>query len=84
MKMLCVNDKIYVYGGWNRVAHYNDLFVLDLDTLKWAKVPLSISDPSEGKIGQHVFANFQDKLYMFGGFLGNAGKESDRMFVCKM
>ena len=58
---------IVIYGGSDkeRKRFYNDLHIFDLEKLKWTKIILFNSAPSER--GEHSCILIKNKLIIFGG-----------------
>jgi len=72
-----VNNKMYVFGGYDGESLRNELFVLDLETCQWTEV----KDP-EGNgptpRSQHSSAVLGDKMIIFGGY---DSEEQNDVFV---
>jgi len=64
-----LNGKIYLFGGWNCVESYNDLWTLDFkNKWRWSQVNMvgNIPGPRRG----HSATAIGTKLYIFGGIYG--------------
>ena len=57
-------NQLIVYGGMNGIKRINDVWILNLHSLKWTKVNTS------GAIARsmHTATLIDDKMYVFGGF----------------
>ncbi|XP_071799672.1 uncharacterized protein [Asterias amurensis] len=66
-KLVCVGNRIYLFGGsGGQDRWFNDLHVLDTDTLKWSSPPTRGEKPPPR--GSHSLTLHADKdIYMFGG-----------------
>jgi len=65
-----IGSRIFVFGGtWtdedDNTIYMNDLHVLDVNTFTWTK-PATSGDPPSEREG-HTAANFQKKVFIFGG-----------------
>jgi len=67
MRIVEFNDKLYIYGGWNKSEHFNNLFQFDISFNRWNEVRLDL-DALEGKIGQHSMVVYNNILYVFAGY----------------
>eukprot|EP00516_Mucochytrium_quahogii_P000925 CAMPEP_0203746968 /NCGR_PEP_ID=MMETSP0098-20131031/2236_1 /ASSEMBLY_ACC=CAM_ASM_000208 /TAXON_ID=96639 /ORGANISM=" , Strain NY0313808BC1" /LENGTH=4160 /DNA_ID=CAMNT_0050635227 /DNA_START=190 /DNA_END=12669 /DNA_ORIENTATION=+ len=65
-----VNDKIYVFGGWNATEQFSDLCILDTDALTWTTVDC-FTEPRWGHTACSVEAIPYWKIFYFGGCTGN-------------
>ena len=66
-----VGNMIYVYGGWNSVQQFNDLFFVDTDTRTWFSADASWGPPRWNHSACSVEAIPNWKLFIFGGASGN-------------
>jgi len=69
-KCVRYQNTLAVFGGWDRVNHFEDWHELNLVTKEWRQIPVDF--PSKG-IGQHSAEVHQNRVYVFGGF--HAGKQ---------
>lgn len=65
--MTSINNKVYLFGGWNCVDHLNDVWVLS-DSWSWSLVPIEgeLPLPRRG----HSSSSIGRKMYIFGGLYG--------------
>jgi hypothetical protein len=57
MRLVEFQDKIYVYGGWNKDEHFNNLFQYDVEKRRWRELQLDM-EGDEGKIGKVIVGCF--------------------------
>ena len=85
---ICATMKFYeelsilvIYGGFDkdRKKYFNDLFKLDLEKLKWTKIQLYFSNPSERS--EQCSILLQNKLIIFGGVNSNRYVGSDLFII---
>jgi len=67
MRLVEFQEKLYIYGGWNKSEHFNNLYQYDIDRTRWSEVHLDLQ-PLEGKIGQHSMVVQNNILYIFAGY----------------
>ncbi|KAL4463847.1 hypothetical protein ABPG74_005784 [Tetrahymena malaccensis] len=62
-----VNNKMYVIGGWIGQGQHasNQLYILDLDLLKWTKMETSGQEP--GPCNMHTAEHWENKIYVYRG-----------------
>ena len=58
-----VDDKVYVLGGWDSKAQFNDMYSLDLPTLKWTSHGSMLLSHRSG----HAVAAVKDGFVIHGG-----------------
>ncbi|NXG49140.1 RABEK protein, partial [Psilopogon haemacephalus] len=63
--MAAVGTKLFIHGGLAGDIFYNDLFCIDINDMKWVKIPATGDIP--GGRASHSSAVFKDHLYIFGG-----------------
>jgi len=88
MKLLHYFNTLAVFGGWDRVSHFQKWYEYNLETRKWRESEVLF--PGKG-IGQHSAVVYNNCVYVFGGyheklnessnllwgfFLGHLGRES--------
>eukprot|EP01060_Flectonema_neradi_P035626 TRINITY_DN6604_c1_g4_i1.p1 TRINITY_DN6604_c1_g4~~TRINITY_DN6604_c1_g4_i1.p1 ORF type:complete len:402 (+),score=66.04 TRINITY_DN6604_c1_g4_i1:67-1272(+) len=70
------NDHMYVFGGWERVVPKNDLYSLDLRTMKWRCIhgnDNSVDETSNLLYAKptprraHTSFLYKDEMFIFGG-----------------
>jgi N-acetylneuraminic acid mutarotase len=61
------NDQLYIYGGNDGSRENDSVFILDLKTLIWRKVPGSFPG-----IDSYSFVQFREKFIVFGGYVGGS------------
>eukprot|EP00941_MAST-03F_sp_MAST-3F-sp1_P005567 g5567.t1 len=64
-----VNQKLYMFGGYDGQKCFNSLEVLDLDTMAWMTPRIKGSCPEARNA--HTMTAVGTKLYLFGGHSGN-------------
>jgi len=70
-------NKLFIFGGYSeyRECKINTMAFLNFDTMRWESFePKGVY--FEGRYGASV-CQFEDKLYIFGGFYGSKGFEND-------
>lgn len=76
-KMLCVGDKLYVFGGCGEEGRLADLYEFDLAKLEW--MPLASFAAISGRGGPgFVKSHDENLLFVVGGF---SGKEMSDIFA---
>mmetsp|Transcript_655 Transcript_655/g.1124 ORF Transcript_655/g.1124 Transcript_655/m.1124 type:complete len:595 (+) Transcript_655:251-2035(+) len=70
-----VGTKLYIFGGSQSNTHYNDLYVLDTETLQWDRPVCTGNPPSER--GHHSCLSLGQYLVVFGGFDGETNRHYD-------
>jgi len=83
MRLVEFNDKIYIFGGWNKQEHFNHLYQYDIARRRWKEVELAI-DPSEGKIGQHSMVVFNNILYIFAGYSSSVQSSTNDLYAYRL
>jgi N-acetylneuraminic acid mutarotase len=82
-----IDGLVYVFGGWNQVAYYNDLWSFDTAALinggntgSWVSYTLSTKPaPRDG----HTGVDFGGDLVIFGGFSHNTQGGTNAWTNCK-
>ena len=64
-----VGRKLYMFGGYDGEKCFNDIDILDLDTMTWISPPVSGTIPMARNA--HTMTVLGTKLYLFGGHSGN-------------
>jgi len=82
MRMVEWDDKLYVFGGWDKNVHFNDLFEYDIETATWTK--LDIGDDESLKIGQHTMSVNDNLMYVFGGFSQKVKKSTNDLYIYRL
>ena len=62
---------LYVYGGWNSTAQFNDLCIFDIATMTWEQVDNTYGIPRWNHSACSVEAIPNWKLFVFGGCGGD-------------
>jgi len=83
MRIVEFQEKIYIYGGWNKVEHYNNLYQYDLDRQRWNEVQLDL-EPDEGRIGQHSMIVYNNILYIFAGYNSHTKSSTNDLYVYRL
>jgi leucine-zipper-like transcriptional regulator 1 len=63
-----VGGKLYMFGGYDGIQCFNDVEILDIDTMTWLKP--NISDTLPMSRNAHTISVIGTKLYLFGGHSG--------------
>ncbi|KAI8872380.1 galactose oxidase [Ramicandelaber brevisporus] len=63
--MTVINDKIYVFGGFNSEGTYNDTYMFDPDTIFWLKLETYGECPPP--LRAHSATAVEHYLFVFGG-----------------
>ena len=62
-----IDEKLYIFGGWDGSKRLNDLYILDTEKMIWTEVipnmPNTIPSPRAGM----SLTNIKNKLVLFGG-----------------
>lgn len=66
-----VDEKIFIFGGWNSVEQFSDLFILDTTLNTWQSVDSFTLDPRWNHTACSVEAIPNWKIFIFGGCTGN-------------
>jgi len=84
MRMVEWNGKLFVFGGWDRAVHYDDLFEYDIESSVWTK--LNIKDPQDDtlKIGQHSMTVSDNVLYIFGGYNQKERRSTNDLYAFRL
>lgn len=83
MKMLEYNDKLYVFGGWDKVNHFDQLYEYDIEKSTWTRVDLGPEDDAF-KIGQFSMSIHDNILYVFGGYSSKEKKSTNDLFCLRL
>jgi len=85
MRMVEWNGKLYVFGGWDKSVHFDELHEYDLDEGMWSKVDLRISSKDDSlKIGQHAMSINDNILYIFGGYSAMLKKSTNNLYSYRL
>lgn len=84
-----VENKIYIFGGWNGGVQFEDLFILDIeqDPPIWTKAQNSLKVPTWNHAACSVMAIPTWKIFIFGGVTGplsdydRQGKYTDTLAI---
>lgn len=58
-----VDNNMYIFGGWDRVAHFGDVFRLDLEKFVWSEEKIDINL----KLAQQSCVVVENSLVLYGG-----------------
>jgi dynein heavy chain len=64
---------LYIFGGWNSIEQFNDMYTLDLDTMTWSNIPgphMLNAEPRWNHAACAVVAIPNYKIFTFGGTTG--------------
>ena len=64
-----IQNKLFLFGGWNGREALNDLFLLDLDSMMWREVKVRGVSPSTRN--NHTITYVDGLLYIHGGHDGS-------------
>jgi hypothetical protein len=71
-------NMLFVFGGGNDMKLFNDLFVLNIDSMTWAKIqPKGTLEPV--KRIHHTANVLANKMILFGGIITEQDKQHDLM-----
>ncbi|XP_075044627.1 kelch domain-containing protein 1-like [Mixophyes fleayi] len=74
-----LNRKLYIFGGWDTPACYNDLYLLDVSLMQFAPVEVNGSSPTPRC--WHSAANLSDSSFLiFGGYDGIQAPSDTHIF----
>eukprot|EP00744_Colponema_vietnamica_P003773 GILI01005726.1.p1 GENE.GILI01005726.1~~GILI01005726.1.p1 ORF type:complete len:497 (+),score=112.38 GILI01005726.1:197-1687(+) len=65
-----INNKLYIFGGWNGKKALNDLYTLDVETLIWSEPPVD-SKTAPACRNNHTTAVVGTRLFVHGGHDGS-------------
>lgn len=68
MGVACLDNKMYIFGGYTGNSHLNDFHRLDFAKKKWKTLKPNTSSsvwPSERRGAN--FVTYKNKLYLYGG-----------------
>lgn len=63
-----INNKMYVFGGWNGKKALSDLHIFDFNKLEWTEPEVSGSKP--GLRNNHATCVYNEYMYLHGGHNG--------------
>lgn len=72
-----VQNKLFIFGGWNGFSAFNDVFAMNLNSYTWAEILAKGTLPIPRN--NHRTASYGHKIYIHGGHDGN--KWLDDLFV---
>lgn len=84
MRMVEWNNRIYLYGGWNKVEHFSNFYEFNLLTREWREIKESLFSCDDGKIGQHSMAVYNNVLYIFAGYNSKIQSSTNQMFAYRL
>ena len=64
-----IDNKLYVFGGWNGKKALNDLHILDIASMSWSEVMVVGVPPATRN--NHTLSQVGTKLYIHGGHDGS-------------
>ncbi|EPT31033.1 kelch repeat protein, putative [Toxoplasma gondii ME49] len=64
-----IGTKMFIFGGWNGKFALNDLFILDVQSLRWTRVEQDGCSPPEAR-NNHTTAAVGDRIFVHGGHDG--------------
>lgn len=83
MRMVEFNGSLFIYGGWDKNVHYEDLYEFNFETKKWTKLDYGETDDSL-KMGQHSLSLYDNILYIFGGYNSKTKKSTNDLFSYRL
>jgi len=83
MRIVEFKNKLYIYGGWNKSEHFNNLFQFDIERNRWNEVRLDLH-PLEGKIGQHSMVVHNNILYIFAGYNSATRSSTNDLYAYRL
>lgn len=84
MRMVEWEGKLFIFGGWDKVTHFEDLFQYDIDTNVWIKLEIGGSQDGSFKIGQHSMCVHHNILYIFGGYNAKLRKSTNDLYSYRL
>ena len=67
-----VRDRMIVFGGWNSVTNFNEVWSLSLaGTPEWTRLAPLGTPPSVRRWHSAIYDPVRDRMVVFGGFTGN-------------
>jgi len=84
MRIVEFKNKLYIYGGWNKSEHFNNLYQFDIERNRWHEVSLDILHPFEGKIGQHSMIVYNNILYIFAGYNSASRSSTNDLYAYRL
>jgi len=83
--MVEYNNKLYLFGGWDRKTHFNHLYEIDTEE-QTSKLLHNNSSQFIDGIGQHTCVVYKDWMVVFGGYIAGKDKNdcSNEMFLLKL
>jgi N-acetylneuraminic acid mutarotase len=63
-----VSKKLYLFGGYDGNKSYNEMIVLDLESMEWVHPEVKGEPPVSRNA--HTMTSYDSKLLLFGGHSG--------------
>jgi len=82
MRMVEWNNKLLIFGGWDKTNHFADMYEYDLETMSWTNN--GFPQNNEFKMGQHSMSIHKNVLYIFGGYNLQSKKSTNDLLVYKI
>lgn len=76
--LLANKDKLFIFGGWNFVLQFNNLFIYDIENETWEDPEVSHEIPKWNLNGCLAHSIPSWKYFIFGGTSGNFFEGSNR------
>jgi len=84
MKMVKWKDYIYIYSGWNRKAHFIDLYEFNLTTHLWRNPPLNATGCPPLASEQYSLVEYNNMLYIYGGFHSFTNSSGNQLVTIRL
>lgn len=76
--LLANKDKLFIFGGWNFILQFNNLFIYDIENAQWQENELTHETPKWNLNGCLAPSIPSWKYFIFGGSCGNFFEGSNR------
>ena len=76
--LLATKNKLFIFGGWNFILQFNNIFIYDLDTETWEDPEVNHEIPKWNLQGCLAPSIPSWKYFIFGGCSGNFFEGSNR------
>jgi len=84
MRMIEWDEKLFMFGGWDKTSHFEDLFQYDIASGIWTKMNIGDSHDDSFKIGQHSMTCHDNILYIFGGYNAKLKKSTNDLYSYRL
>jgi len=81
-RMVYYQESLWVFGGWDRLSYFADLWRFRLDTLTWHKIDAFFD--LKGGVGQHSLVVHQGRMYLYGGYCAESKAPHPHLYIYKL